>query len=100
LFDKYKYDEAIDHCKQVTDSLVKIAEVKVVEETENNENEGGEDDIVKDLLPKNFDPYKDLALDALKGLGKLPDLLLALAAKFPYFGDVCKAQMLGWEFKW
>jgi hypothetical protein len=52
------------------------------------------------LLPKNFDPYKEVALEALKGLGKLPDLLLTLAAKFPYFGDVCKAQMLGWEFKW
>jgi len=40
---------------------------------------------------KAFEPYSGLALDALSGLGKLPDLLLALSVKFPYFGDVCKA---------
>ena len=93
LFDKYTYDQAVNDCKQVADSLVKIGEVKVVEESVDNktDNEGGEDDVVEDLLPKNFDPYKELALEAMKGLGKLPDLLLALAAKFPYFGDVCKA---------
>ena len=35
--------------------------------------------------------YKDLDLEALGGLSKLPEMLLALGNKYPFFGDVCKA---------
>lgn len=51
------------------------------------------------ILP-SFDPYNDLDLAAITGAARLPELLLALSNKYPYFSDLCKAQMLAWEFRY
>lgn len=68
------------------------------EEGKGDENKDGDIESKKLGLP-TFDPYSNVDLSAISGLKKIPELLLALSAKHPYFGDICKAQMLGWEFK-
>lgn len=44
----------------------------------------------KKKLPK-WDPYEDLDFGPMSGFQKLPELLLTLAAKHPFFGDIVKA---------
>ena len=44
----------------------------------------------KKRLPK-WDPYEDLDFKPMSGFTKLPELLLTLAAKHPFFGDIVKA---------
>ena len=96
--------------------LVETAQVKVEGDKPEGEEgaaaegdaaEGGGEDAAaakeegagdKPALP-TFNPYESLDLAEIKELGKLPELILGMSVKHPYFGDIMKAQMLAWEFK-
>lgn len=67
------------------------------EEGEGEKKEEGAEGDAKAELP-TFNPYGDVDLSAFGGLAKLPELLLNASQKHPYFGDVIKAQTVGWEF--
>lgn len=38
-----------------------------------------------------FNPYGDWEASSCAGIAKLPEMLLNLSQKYPYFGDVVKA---------
>lgn len=60
--------------------------------------DGQQEKSKKKKLPK-WEPYQDLDFEPMSGFNKLPQLLLTLAARYPFFGDIVRAQLLAYEFR-
>lgn len=122
VFKKYKYKDAMEGLEAVFKNLTEVSKVEVPaaeepaapegeakpEEEAKPEGEAAEGgDAAEEAKPEGegdkpalptFDPFKDIDPTSHAGLDKIGDMLGACALKYPFFGDVIKAQVCKFEF--
>jgi hypothetical protein len=120
MFKKYQYKDAREAFEAVFKNLTEVSKVEIKAEeapaaegdkpaeeapAEGDGAEGGEEAAAEEkpaedaapALP-TFNPFADMDPTSAGGLDKMGDMLTQCAIKYPFFGELVKAQLMKYEF--
>lgn len=119
MFKKYQYKDAREAFEAVFKNLTEVSKVEIkadepaaaegdkpAEEApaegdaEGGEEAAAEDKPAEDAAPAlpTFNPFADMDPTSAGGLDKMGDMLTQCAIKYPFFGELVKAQLMKYEF--